>query len=62
MMEQALGLDNLLAACTALSALVVIYGGWICLAELNNPLEKKGASLADPNGGGRGIAGRRGRP
>ena len=41
MMEQAFRLDNLLAACTALSALVVIYGGWIYLSGLNNPLEKK---------------------
>ena len=40
-MDQAFWLGNLMAACTTLCALVVIYGGWLYLTETNNPLGKK---------------------
>jgi hypothetical protein len=40
-MDTAFWLDNLLAACTTLSALVVIYGGWLYITETIKPLEKK---------------------
>jgi len=49
-MDQAFWLDNLLAACTALSALVVIYGGLVYVAEMNNPLEKKEHHSQIPTG------------
>ena len=33
-MDKAFWLDNLLAACTALSAIVLVYGGWLALDQL----------------------------
>ena len=54
-MDQAFWLDNLLAACTTLCALVVIYGGWLYLAETNDPLEKKQDHSQIPTQAGEGT-------
>ena len=32
-MDQSFWLDNVLAACTALSALVLVYGCWLCVGD-----------------------------
>ena len=34
MMDMAFWMDNVLAACAALSAIVVAYCGWLCLTDL----------------------------
>jgi hypothetical protein len=39
-MDQAFWLDHVLSVCATLSALVLVYGAWLCLGE-------RGAKLVD---------------
>ena len=33
-------LDHVLAACAALSGVVLVYGGWLCLCDLLDPFRE----------------------